>query len=45
MKDELGQRILTNFVTLRPKKYSYSANDDDEIKKAQGKKVCNLTRT
>ena len=23
MKDELGRRIMTEFVALRPKKYSY----------------------
>ena len=35
MKDELGGRIITEFVTLRPKTYSYLTDDFKEGKKAK----------
>ena len=38
MKDELGGDIITEFVTLRPKAYSYITNDFIEMKKAKGTK-------
>ena len=42
MKDELGGKIITELVTLRPKTYSYLTNDGKEDKKAKGtKKVRN----
>ena len=44
MKDELGGKIITEFVTLRPKTYSYSANDGKEDKKAKGTKKCVIKR-
>ena len=40
MKDELGGGIITEFVTLRPKTYSYITNDFTELKKAKGTKKC-----
>ena len=40
MKDELGGDIITEFVALRPKAYSYKANDFIEMKKAKGTKIC-----
>ena len=40
MKDELGGKIITEFVTLRPKTYSYITDDDKEDKKAKGTKKC-----
>ena len=40
MKDELGGKIITEFVTLRPKTYSYSTDDGKEDKKAKGTKKC-----
>ena len=40
MKDELGAKIITKFVTLRPKTYSYSTDDGKEDKKAKGTKKC-----
>ena len=38
MKDELGGKTITEFVTLRPKTYSYLINDCKEDKKAKGTK-------
>ena len=38
MKDELGGDIITEFVALRPKAYSYITNDVIEMKKAKGTK-------
>ena len=40
MKDELGGKIMTEFVALRPKTYSYLMDDDSEAKKAKGTKNC-----
>ena len=40
MKDELGGGIITEFVALRPKAYSYKTNDNIELKKAKGTKEC-----
>ena len=39
MKDELGGKIITEFVTLRPKTYSFLTDDDREDKKAKGTKI------
>ena len=44
MKDELGGKINTEFVTLRPKKYSYLTGDCKEDKKAKGTKKCVIKR-
>ena len=40
MKDELGGKIITEFVTLRPKTYSLLTDDGKEDKKAKGTKKC-----
>ena len=40
MKDELGGKIITEFVTLRPKTYSFLTDDGKEDKKAKGAKKC-----
>ena len=40
MKDELGGETITEFVTLRPKTYSYLTDDSKENKKAKGTKKC-----
>ena len=40
MKDELGGEIITEFVTLRPKTYSYLTDNSKEDKKAKGTKKC-----
>ena len=44
MKDELGGRIITEFVALRPKIYSYLTDDCKEDKKAKGTKKCVIKR-
>ena len=44
MKDELGGKIITEFVTLRPKTYSYLTDDGKENKKAKGTKKCVIKR-
>ena len=40
MKDELGRKIITEFVTLRPKTYLLLTDDGKEDKKAKGIKKC-----
>ena len=40
MKDELGGEIITVFIALRPKIYSYLTNNDKIDKKAKGTKKC-----
>ena len=40
MKDELGGKIIMEFVTLRPKTYSFLTDDGKENKKAKGTKKC-----
>ena len=40
MKDEVVGKIITEFVTLRPKTYSFFADDGKEDKKAKGTKKC-----
>ena len=40
MKDELGGKIIAEFVTLRPKTYSFLTDDGKEDKKAKGTKKC-----
>ena len=44
MKDELGGRVVTEFVALRPKTYSYLTDDCKEDKKAKGTKKCVIKR-
>ena len=44
MKDELGGKIITEFVTLRPKTYSYLTDDGKQDKKAKGTKKCIIKR-
>ena len=44
MKDELGGKIITEFVTLRPRTYSYLTDDGKEDKKAKGTKKCVIKR-
>ena len=44
MKDESGARIMTKFVGLRAKTYSYLADDSSEDKKAKGTKKCVIKR-
>ena len=40
MKDELGGKIIMEFVTLRPKIYSFLTDNGKEDKKAKGTKKC-----
>ena len=39
-KDELGQKIMTEVVALRPKTYAYLMDDGSHHKKAKGTKRC-----
>ena len=39
-KDELGGKIITEFVALRPKTYSYLDDNCNEHRKAKGTKIC-----
>ena len=40
MKDELGGETITEFITLRPKTYSYLTDDSKEDTKSKGTKKC-----
>ena len=40
MKDEIGGKIITEFVTLRPETYSFLTDDGKEDKKVKGTKNC-----
>ena len=40
MKDELGERIMTEFVALRPKLYAYKMLSGSGDKKCKGVKKC-----
>ena len=40
MKDELGGEIIAEFVTLRPKTYSYLTDNGKDDKKAKGTNKC-----
>ena len=44
MKDELGGKIMTEFIGLRAKTYSYLIDDGSEDKKAKGTKKCVIER-
>ena len=45
MKDELGGRIMKEFVALKPKKYSHLTDYCKEDKKAKGTKKCVIKQT
>ena len=45
IKDNLGGKVLTNFVGLRAKTYSYLLDDGSEDKKAKVTKNCVIKRT
>ena len=45
MKDELGGKIITEFVALRPKLYSYKKLDGSENKKCKEIKKCVVKKT
>ena len=44
MIDKLGRKIMTKFVGLRAKSYSYLIDDSSEDKKAKGTKKCVIKR-
>ena len=45
MKDELGGKIMTEFMALRPKLYSYKKLESSEDKKCKGIKKCVVKKT
>ena len=44
VKDELRVKIMTEFVAMRPKIYSYLMDDHNSNKKAKGTKKCVIKR-
>ena len=44
MKDELGGEIITEFIALRPKTYSYLTDNGKIDKKAKGTKKCAMNK-
>ena len=43
-KHEVGGKIMIEFFALRPKKYSYLTDDNNNVKKAKRtEKICNKT--
>ena len=44
LKDELGGKIMIEFIGLRAKTYAYLMDDDSEHKKAKGTKKCVIKR-
>ena len=44
MKDELGGRIMTEFIALRPKTYAYLIDDYSKVKKAKETKKSVIKR-
>ena len=44
IEDEPGGKIMTEFVALRPKTYSYLMDDGGSDKKAKGTKKCVITK-
>ena len=45
MKDKLGGEIMKEFISLRPKMYSYSLVGSSEPKKCKGIKKCVVKKT
>ena len=43
-KDELGGKVITEFITLRAKVYAYLKKDGSEHKRAKGTKKCIIKR-
>ena len=43
-KDELGRKIMKEFVVLRAKTYAYLLDDNNEIEKVKGTKKCVIKR-
>ena len=43
-KDQLGEKIMTEFVSLRAKAYAYLIEDNSEHKKAKGTNKCVIKR-
>ena len=44
MKDELGEKIMTEFIGLKAKTYSYLMDDNIGVKKAKETKGCVIKR-
>ena len=45
MKDELGGVIMTEFIALKPKLYSYKVLNGATFKKCKGIKKCVVKKT
>ena len=45
MKDELGDKIMTEFTALRPNLYAYRELDNNKDKRCKGIKKCTMKKT
>ena len=43
-EDELGGRTMKEFCALRAKTYSYLMDDNGEVRKSKGTKLCVIKR-
>ena len=44
MRNDLGGNVMTEFVALRPKTYSYLMDEGNSDKKVKGTKQCVIKR-